>query len=639
MSDFWWDAPKGQAGAAVATRLSDVALKNDQGRRHKLVAWRCLYADLPYSHYGDAGIGVWRADKRSRYNLTQGAIDSTHARIVTQRPRPQVLTVAGRWKLQRKAKLLQRWIDGEYERVRAFDVLSDMCQDALIYGTGLLKVTEHNDRCKVERVWVGDVWVDPREERYDCVKTLYQIGGVDRQRLIAKFPGHKKAIEDASMQLDDGLFPDMVQATSSNTHDLVTVVEAWRLGDGPGKPGRRVLACGSATLVDEPWEHDAFPFVVFRWARDPNRWYGQGMVERVAGIQSDLSEHTAVVQEAYGTFVPKYAIPRGSKVTVEKINDEVGQVVYYDGLQPPTVLSPPPISPDFLRREDMIAERLYRVAGVSELSAAAMKPAGINSGKGMLVYQDTETQRFLPQGRAYERASIDLANLLIYTAKCIAKRGKAESLTVYGGKSGLEIADFDKAMFDGDDEIYQIRTWPVSSLSNSITGKLEEVERLTQLASITDPKQIQKLLDLPDMEQYQDISMAQREAADRQIDKCLDGEQGVPSTYMDLPYAILRGDMEVCAAEIDGAEEDVLQLLRNFCGYARTLVEQQNAPEGAEQGGPETLGDPALMNDPMDPMAGMPPDPAMAMDPMMMYPTMMGGAPMPMPPDGGGMPV
>ena len=617
----WWNETGDKIAEAVAESALDIARISDTQRRRDLIAWRSLYLDLPYKEYASAR--VRRGDMRSRYNLTQGAVDATRSRIVSTRPRPQVLTVAGRWKLQRKAKLLQRWIDGEYERLKCYDLLSRQVQDALIYGTGCLKViadTSYN-RCRIDRVWVGDLLVDPREERYDCVRSLYHVTCADRGVLMARWAKHAKKIEKlASNIADDALFPDMAQ--DKVAHDLVPIVEAWRLPSGPKQPGKHAIILGRKLCVfEEDWEHDSFPFSFYNWGEDPNRFFGQGMVERGAGIQSDLNEHTRVVQEAYDTFVPKWGIPRAANVKVEALNDEIRQVVMFDAAGgTPTVLAPPAVSPDFLRREDMLAERYYRVCGVSELSAASQKPAGIDSGAGIRSYQDAETQRFLTQGRAYERASIDLANLLIYTAKQIAKTSKQHSLDVYGGKNGLEIARFDEAVFDGEDEIYQIRTFPVSALSNSVSAKLEEVQQLIQVAAITDPNVIRELLALPDLEQHQDLESARREAADREIDLCLDGEQGLPSTYMDLDYAINRADQEVCHAEIGGAEEDVLQLLRSFCGQARTLQQQlaANAPPAGPTMGP--------MGPPTGPVAGppiMPPPDGMTTPEMPVVPARM----------------
>lgn len=604
-------------GEAIATSIIDLASHSDANRRRKLMAWRALYLDLPYEYYGDSNVGVWRKRGRSRYNLTQGAVDATRSRICATRPRPQVLTVAGNFKLQRKARLLQRWLDGEYERIKAYDLLSSAVLDALIYGTAAIKVTPDwsKNKCRAEKVWAGDLFVDPREERFGSVRSLYHISGGDRDVLAAEWPDNAAQImKQKTTSFDDSLFPDM-HTKRQLSHNIVTVVEAWRLPAGPDSPGRHVICVGKETVLDEEWTYSDFPFVFLHWADDPNRFWGQGMVERGSGIQSDLNNHSSIVQEAYDTYVPKYAVPRGANVKVETLNDEVGQVLFFDGPVAPTVLAPPPISSDFLTREDMIAERYYKVCGVSELSAASVKPAGINSGKGMLVYQDTETQRFLVQGRAYERASIDLANLLIYTARLIAEEGEPEALKVYGGTNGLEIAEFDKAMFkDDEDEVYHLRTWPVSVLSNSISGKLDEVERIVQLAGLQDPDQIRELLDIPDIERYQDLQSAKRYAVNKEIDRCLDGEQGVPSSEWGLDgleYALQRSLSELYNAALGGADEDILQLVRNFSGAARTWLERLSV-EVQPPVEDEMMEPPPGAGEPMMP-PGAPPTPPMGM--------------------------
>jgi hypothetical protein len=45
------------------------------------------------------------------------------------------------------------------------------------------------------------------------------------------------------------------------------------------------------------------------------------------------------------------------------------------------------------------------------LSAAAQKPAGLDSGKALREYNDIESDRFMTIGQAYERYYLQLAKL------------------------------------------------------------------------------------------------------------------------------------------------------------------------------------------------------------------------------------
>ena len=572
---FWW-ATKGIRAAELMTEhitaLRSVSRHNQSGRHQELAVYRSTYLDYPAPDFDSTGIG---REERSPYNLTQGAVDSIHAKIVTNRIRPQIAPVGGRWKHLRKSKLLQRWIDGEYERLDAYAMMSDMVHDALIYGTGWIKVYGYYGRVKLDRVWDGDIYIDPREERFGRIQTLYHVSAVDRQTLIDKYPKHKKALQNApAAPIDDAMpFGDLDVKGLVGSVDLVTVAEGWRLGIHEDDPGMRMAICNTAVLEREEWEYKDFPFVRYRWGRDPERVRGQGLVERGLGVQHDLDEHTTVVQDSYETFVPKYALPAAANVSISKINDEVGQGITYEGAQPPTVLSSGAIAPDFLTREDMLAARYFRVTGVGEAEATSQTPDNLESGKAIQTHQDVTSLRFLVQGRAYEEACVALANMVLHCAEQLDNPQK-----VYGS-AGEELVSFREAKMAGDQ--YTIRVFPASKLPDSIAGRLDHIAQLVQLGVVADPDELRQLLDMPDLEGYQDRESAEREWADREIDRCLDGIQGQPSTYMNLPYAIDKARKEHALAMLAGAEDDdpeAMEMLRKFIGAAEAMLQAQQAP-------------------------------------------------------------
>jgi hypothetical protein len=618
----WWEQPKNDVDRCLLADFAIIA-GHHRERRTMLEAYRAAYRDIPFG--GLDSLGFIR-HRKSRYPLLSGALDSAVARLITTRPRPQVVTVGGRWKLQRLAKLRQRWLDGEYERLDAYGILDRLTLDAGIYGSGAVKVSAVRNRCTAQRTWIGDLFTDPSEERYPPVMTLYQAMPCSRGQLIGMFPKKRSAIEQIPpTTMHQDAFPDMVIHGYEN-RDRVAAVEAWRLPFGPDEPGRRVIVSDGVTLVDEDWTHASVPFAFLHWQPDPERFWAQGLIERGLGIQSDLNDLTDISQESYNKFTPYWLIPDGCEVSVKRMTDEIGNAIYYKGNNPPTLAAPPPVAPDFLNREETVAARVMKATGVPELGAMGVKPAGLNSGKAIVAFADETNGRFIMPGRSRERCSMEFAKLLLRTANEVAEQGSAQALRVYGGKGRLEIADYADIVAQanelGDDDVFEVRVFPVSALSNTVSGRLDEVQTMVNLGLLgQDQDQIRELLDMPDLERATDLASARRDAARRQIDKCLDGEQGVAGMYMDLDFAVKHALVELNLADVSGAEEDapeVMECLRNFLSHAELLRKKASADAAAEQA--------AITGPPPGPMGpGGPPPPAGPMGPPPEMPPMPGG--------------
>ncbi len=616
---LWWREEEPKAVAAAMTAHVDdlrrVGSYNGISRRQELAAWRSLYLDRPSKSAMDLGLRT----RRSPFNLTQGGVDALHAKITVTRPRPQIVSVGGRWKQQRKSKLLQRWIDGEYDRLKAYKLLANLVHDAEIYGTGWLKCYGAFGRVQLMRVWDGDIYLDPREERFGGVRTLYHVCAIDREELWERFPEGRAAIEKAPpAPLDESMPFDDLLVTGTRTVDMITVIEGWHLGPGEDVPGRHVMAIHNGVLASDEWTHPHFPFVCYAWARDPERMRGQGVVERGAGIQLDLDEHESVMIRAYDTFVPRWAIPAMSNVSFKKLNDDISGFVY-DGVQPPTVLAPPAVSPDFVNHGDRLAQRYYRVTGISEMEAQSLTSSNLSSGKAIMAHEDVTSMRFLQQGRDYEQASVDLSRLVLATADELAE-DEAAALKVYGIDKGAELIDYRDARMGSDE--YVVRVFPASKLPDTIAGRQETIGILMDRKIITDPQVARDLMDLPDLERHQDLASAKRANAERQIDLCLDGEQGLPSPYMDLAFAIERAVMVLNDAQLGGAEEDdpeAMERLRSFIGAAEAMMNPP-APPAAPGQPPAPAGPPPPGGEPMPMPADMPPSDMGAMGAMPMMP-------------------
>lgn len=636
----WWLADKGVAADAVSKHAESLLTTYGRARRQLMAICRAVYLNESRNDYQDAG---YYCPRPSKYPVTQGGVDSLASKLALSQPRPKITPGSRRFKAKRRAKMLQRWVDGLWRVNDTARLLDDQLHDALIYRAGVIKVVAKHNKVAHERRRPWDILTDPREETLSAIRSLFEIAAIDREVLAAQ-----EYVEGSRMRdkiLDISAPPEEDEATPKNGGgaflDQVKVVEAWRLPPCPGEKGRHVMAVGNILLVDEPWEWDCFPFSILAWGRDPERMMGQSLVQRGMGVQSMINRHCETVDRAFARLVPKYAVSRNSGVDASVINDEVGQVVEYDiAGGPPTVLSPGPISPDFLNYTEMLASRWHAVTGVSQMDARSEADPTLESGKSKLVQADINSTRFYLQGKGRERACVKLAELSIRTADMLCECAHEEHEMEEGeemspmsdvGMSIISAYEQDEPEDDEREEEhpldvpasrdswrekipykvakmdrkeYAVEVFPVSSLSQSIAGRMEEVAQLEAAGHITDKQQARELLDIPVLNDFQDLASARREAAEREIDRCLDGEQGIPTTYWGpdgLAYAIDRATNELALSGLEEAPDEVLDLLRTFIGAAEAQLTglQPPAPEAPPV-------DPAMMGGPM------PPDPALA---------------------------
>jgi hypothetical protein len=590
----WWNADEGDVIARVIMAIRDAIDNSNNDRQLDMLAMRAVYLDKSHDRYDRLG---FHRERKSRYNLLQGAVDATHAQVVASRPRPKIITVAQDQAAQRKAVLRQRWVDGEYDRLDAYERLSELLLDALIYGTGALKVGPENGRTVVDRVWAGDLFVDPREERYHRVRTLYQIAGVDRDALKAAFPEHHEAIEDMpglEAKSDPLLYLDNDSPVWQSPHQI-GIIEAWRLPINDEVPGRHVIVANDLTLLDEPWTLERFPFVFMHWARDPQRFWGQGMVERGCGIQSDLNEMTEIIQEAYRMMVPQLYIDESAWVQGD-VDDVVGRINFIKpnsgGIQGSVMVISPDVSPGLLQREASLADRLLPVLGVDVLAAKAEKPAGLNSGTALQNFHDMTSQRFLPQGRRYEQTTVDLAELLFYWADEMAKEGKSQTVRAYGTTTGLELIEWGAIKADDPDEIYEVRVKPGSALPKDPAGRIQTVFDMQALGLPLTPETMLELIEMPDTEAMADRLLAGNMLIRRAIEECQMDPDEVPqptaNAFWPRESAMAEITQAIQLSEYQNADEETMKRLRNLHGQLRNLPDPNAADVPPDQMGVAT---------------------------------------------------
>lgn len=543
-------------------------------------------------------------------NIVQSCIDTLASRICSVRPRPQFLTDGGEWEISRRAKKLDKFVEGLFYEQRVYtDVMPRVFYDACVFGTGFAKVVEGLDgkSVKIERVFPYQVFVDERACAFGGQpRSIYQRQYVPADILVAHFPDFKDEIRAASNALTSPKDDSVVY------HDLVEVVEAWHLRSSEkSKDGRHALCIKSATLYNEEWSKDRLPFCVYRWARKPYGFYGQGLCEQLEGFQLEENKLLGRIQDAMHLFsVPMVFSEKGS-VTKGHMKNVPGVIIEYTG-KPPAVQMPSSVNGEVFGHIDRIYARAYEIAGVSQLSAQSKKPSGVESGVAMRTILDVETQRFGLQVRDWEQAFLDLADLGVDVARDVYGRsGRAVKWRSRDYVETIKWSDVDMPK-----DTYVLQLYPTAMLPREPAGRIEMLQMLMQLELIS-KREASRALDFPDLRQVLNLATASLEDIDMVLDRIVEhGELIEPTPYQNLEEGIARAQSFLLRCRADGAPDDTLEMIAEWIEKAQTILDQAQPPALAPEGPPPAMeGPPAPMPiGPAGPVPNITPPPGTEMN-------------------------
>lgn len=589
----WWKGSKSERAANVTATVKFIS-EYDSKRQTQYQISNRLYGNsnlmgLNGISYSKVQSVQGASKDRLTYNVCQSTVDTITAKMAKNKPKPMFLTSGGDYKLQRKAKKLEKFIDGIFYENEIHKLGPIIFRDGCVSGDGIVLVFARNGRVVYERVIASELYVDWVDGFYDSPRQMHRVKNIDRQVLIEAFPDKKSLIEIAASASAE------IIGIVQNVSDQVMVFESWHLPSGPdANDGLHTINIAEGNLFEEPWKKTYFPFAKFQWCKRMYGYWGQGLIEQIQAIQLEINKLLWVIQRSMhlaGSF--KVMIENGSKIVKEHINNDIGAIVSYTGVKPEYVV--PQIVPmELYTHLQTLKNSAYEQAGISQLSAAAQKPAGLNSGKALREYNDIESDRFMTIGQAYEAFHLELARLSVDVAKEIYEEDKTFKVKVPGTKF---IKTIDWKDVDLTDDEYVLKMFPVSSLPNEPAGRLQTIQEYIQ-AGFINPRTGRKLLDFPDLEQVEELANSAEEYLNEVLEKIIDeGEFTAPEPYDDLGLGRELALQYYSQGKCNGLEEEKLDMLRQFMDQLDVL-EQKTAqamqPQGAGpgQGAPQANPEP-----------------------------------------------
>lgn len=618
----WWKAPKAEA-AKLLSATTDELLDLDTERQDRYEKYYQLYGGqrlVGIRPWERPEIGRLRAAERVqrdklRLNVVKAAIDTITSKVGKLQPRPTFLTNGGDWALQLKAKKLQKFADGAYHQSDAYQLAPEVFRDAMIFGTGLFYVYAEAHRICAERVPPWEVVVDPRDALYGKPRCMYRVKWVSRESVaevwgdgvLDKITLASVTDQDASEDAQDG------------RDGYVRVVEAWRLpepgyreaseereDEGEGLPGRHLLIVGSNYVAsDDDYCCHEFPFVPVHWSKPVQGYWGDSAVAEVVGIQVEVNRLIQHVQKAMRLVGgPWTFLKDGATLKPGPITNEIGKVHIIEAAVPLEqalkVVTFNPVPPQVMEHIWALYAKAFEILGSNQLAASATAPAGLESGRALERLSEEHSERFMTVSRHFEYCVGEaLARQFIRVAKEIDAELKEDGeggfvIRAPGGKTTLDIAWEDVCI---DEDAYLIQVFPTSVLPTTPSGRIDEVERLSQNGWLSGGvAEARRLINLPDLEQSTNLATADEDNLQRQLSDMVDeGKSVLPEPYQNLDRALLLAQQTILRAQADGVPEDNITKVRQFltaCEQMLRAAKQPQMDQGQPQGGPPPQGAP-----------------------------------------------
>jgi len=576
MKTFWWEGePEDPAASRVHETLFDTVrtIEEYQYAIHKQTFINAaLYCNrelpgLDWGSHTERNVD-YKPVSNTAENLVASVVNTVSALISKNKPKPTPVVKDASFAIERLGKQLDRYLYGEFQHQDIWAKGQKVFNDACWAPLGALKVYTDNGEIHTERVMPDEIIVDQREVVSGQKPfQLYQRKLVPRVVLEWAFPGRKREIQNA--QSSGNFYYTSYRSPSA---DNVVVIEAWKLGKD-GSPGRHSIVIDGATLLDETYDRDRFPFVFFRWENLPTGFYGKPLVEEIAPFQLRMNELNHKIRLAQDLMcVPRIFVDGGSRIVKTQLDNQIARVIHYRG-KTPEPMNWPGISPEIYAERERIRASAFEYAGISQMSAQAKLPdqARLDSSKAIREYNAVENQRFSLQAQRYEAFFLEVAEHFMELASNLYESGTDRSVRFHNRKLIDDIAWSDvKDLVANRQYVLQIEASSVMNMSPA--ARMDELDSLA-FRGLIDTNQYKSNLGHPDLEEVQalgSIGMDNIKMTAEQLDR---EEFPQPDPLQDLNAGIPFIHLTYLRRVEQKAPETILQNYRDWIALAQGIVD------------------------------------------------------------------
>ena len=224
--------------------------------------------------------------------------------------------------------------------------------------------------------------------------------------------------------------------------------------------------------------------------------------------------------------------------------------------------------------------QIIKMAGISQMAASGVKPAGLNSGEAQREFLQNQDERFGALEARYSETYPELAYMMLDCAKDITKETGKPYTTISPTKDGTREIDF--KVFSQLKDTFVIQCLEESSLPNDPAGRQAKLSEMLAAGEITN-QEFRRLSNFPDLQQDDKLAAALEERILHALDEIVENGK---KNYADIapdPFMLDATDMATTKVvqyinmyATQQLEEEKMQLLRDWYTQVQSLKSQAN---------------------------------------------------------------
>lgn len=581
----WWTAQNDNDLIAQLLSTTEYLTRTNQTRIRQASIFARLFSGKPLYNFLASNATLDSSNQlpigRPTANVCYSCTDTLVSRISQDKPQPVFLTDNGHYKERKMAKEANQFIQGEFHRTKMYDKGPLQLRDSCVLGSGFIKIYPDFKAGKVnaDRTLETELLIDFNDGYYDNPRQLIQKKLVDRSVILNHFPRAANAISGATSGNVDG-----TPRSTETVADQLIISEGWHLPSAKGaKDGRHVIACSAGIILDEGWDKLYFPFVKFGYNPNMVGFFSQGLIEILMPTQMEIYRNLIVASQSIELMgVPRIFIDELSKITETSFNNRIGTIIKGKG-NPPVFLNAISNAPEIYQWIKWLIENAYQMSGISSMSAASQKPAGLNSGEAIRTYDQMQEDRFSALAKRYQNIYNDAVPLFLDAAQEIEEESGKSYTTVYPGKSGAREIDF-KSIKKITSNSYVVQCFDQSSLPKDPAGRQAKLSEMLAAGEISN-SEFRRLSNFPDLAQSDQLAAALEERILHALDHIVehgeeDWEEIAPDEFMLDPLDLAT---TLCVNYINlystcQLEPEKMQALRDWFVEVQNLKQAANPP-------------------------------------------------------------
>lgn len=533
-----WSKQKPEEMGYAVSRMIEAFKREQSGRRVRYRRNLELYERRKAndaSSYSESSSDDFAQD---RLGLIRSAVATAVSSIYApQKPKPQFQTSGATWAVRRRAAKLDKICEGIINQrqgrwINVWALMTDAGAEAAVQGCACIKVySDLANECVAHKLIPSiDIWFDPTEGR--TPRNMYHREPISEADALQLWPKAAKTIKGAQPY-------EWYSMRDQKPRDSKTIElqYAYKLPDSADEPGKWCAVISGEVVDHGEWDAPAFPIVMLGW--EPHRdspWY--------AGIADEGAGQAEFCSELYLRLRYRTIIASGQQIFYQKdtckpddlaLND-ARVVIPYEGSTPPIVTTASPFGAQEMEFLQYSVQNFWDAIGISQVSAAARREQGVDSGVAMMTLNDTKAGRQLVKAQRYEQAYVDLAHQYVWRLRELAKENK-DLMIQWPGKKLLMSVKWRDA--DVDDDEFSVSVAPASALPHDPAGRQQMVSDLYQQGMISQ-ETAKTLIGWPDLDNELNLETSAQEYVDALIERYLDAD---PETWNAAQYQAPNGNL------------------------------------------------------------------------------------------------